>query len=300
MTAGLVMKMPRLAFRLTSGSFVVALAVSPAVGQAIWVDPPVRTASRPLELVSADDADVPAAPPAEAVAPETDTPSPTDYEPAISPTPAPIPPAPAAAASGDVPIAGMIVPPPLPSPAVGASVTPYAGRATVSYPCRQCHPPKKRCRCCLEDELDQRCIFGIAPHGAAVRATFGAQIAKADASQMMLYEYDFVPTSVELNLRGQYQLAKIAGWAVRSPFPIVIQSTPGAPALAEGRRTRIIEQLQAGGWVGAEERVIIGLPMSPGLHGLDAVPIAERLPFASVGGTPASGSAPPTPIPAGP
>ena len=39
MTAGLVMKMPRLAFRLTSGSFVVALAVSPAVGQAIWVDP---------------------------------------------------------------------------------------------------------------------------------------------------------------------------------------------------------------------------------------------------------------------
>lgn len=297
MIVGIVIVLLRSVFRLASSGFVVALAISPAVGQPIWSNPPSRTASDSIVRVSSEGDEVPPAPPAETSLPVEPAPAPTDYEPT---TQAPVPPAPTIAEPVDGPPPALVVPPPLPSPAYATPVPPHMGRATVSYNCPPCPPSKRRCRCCLEGELDQRCIFGIAPHGAALRATFGAQIARADASQMMLYEYDFVPASVELNLRGQYQLAKIAAWAARSPFPIVIQSTPGAPTIAEGRRARVIEQLHAGGWVGSDERVIIGLPMSPGLHGLDALPIAERLPYATVGGRAASGSAPPTPIPAGP
>ena len=136
----------------------------------------------------------------------------------------------------------------------------------------------------------------------ATRTTFGAQVARADASQMMLYNYDFVPGSGALTLRGQYQLAKIADWAARSPFPIIVQSTPANPSIAETRRQHVLEHLRAGGWVGPEERVVIGLPLSPGLHGLDALPIAERLPYIAIGGGP-SPAGPPAmaaPIPPGP
>src|SRR5690606_15416621 len=108
----------------------------------------------------------------------------------------------------------------------------------------------------------------------------------------------------ELNLRGQYQLAKLADRATRCPFPIVVQSTPAVPMLAEARHARVIAHLQASGWTEANERVVIGLPMSPGLHGLDALPIAERLPFASVGGggmaAGAGGATPVTIPPVGP
>ncbi|MGC1273854.1 MAG: hypothetical protein WBC44_09120 [Planctomycetaceae bacterium] len=291
MTVGLMLKRPRPALRSVSAGLVVALTVGPAVAQPIWSNPPTRTTSPSIALIAAEVVEVPPAPPAETV--DAEISSPTNYESAATPVPD-------AAISVESGVAAPIVPPPLPSPTYCPPPTPYAGHATVSCQCRSYPHSKRRCRCCLEDELDQRCIYGIEPHGAALRATFAAQVARADASQMMLYEYDFVPASVELNLRGQYQLAKIATWAARSPFPIVVQSTPGAPTLAAGRRMRVIEQLRTGGWVGPDDRVIVGLPMSPGLHGLDALPIAERLPYATVGGGPASGSAPPNPIPAGP
>jgi hypothetical protein len=96
------------------------------------------------------------------------------------------------------------------------------------------------------------------------------EVANGTAVRMTLYHYDFVDGSNELNLHGRDQLAKIAALLPHNFFPIVIERTPEAPTLAEGRRLAILNELAHGPFSIPPERVVIGPSLGDDLRGVEA------------------------------
>jgi len=112
--------------------------------------------------------------------------------------------------------------------------------------------------------------FEAPPLGATIHGHFQTMVANGEAASMVLYRCDFKEGSNELNLRGRDQLTKMAGLVGVNNFPIVIERTPEAPALAEARRTAILNVLAMNSIVLPPERVRIGVPIAHGLAGSDA------------------------------
>jgi hypothetical protein len=145
--------------------------------------------------------------------------------------------------------------------------------------------------------LHQECWWGYpeefeeAPFGSAVEAHIRVQLDNAEAARMTLYQYDFVDGTDLLKPRGKDQLAKIAALASRNFFPIVIENSAEvdevdeqarrfneqARQLDEQRRQTVLRELRQNGCPIADERVVIGAPISRGLNGRDAVRIEQNL-----------------------
>lgn len=115
--------------------------------------------------------------------------------------------------------------------------------------------------------------FEAPPLGQTIHAHFRTMVANGEAAAMVLYRYDFCDGSDVLNLRGRDQLTKIAAMLRGNGFPIIIERTPEAPALAEARRAAILNVLAHNAIALPPERVVIGPPIANGLSGEEA----ERL-----------------------
>jgi hypothetical protein len=94
---------------------------------------------------------------------------------------------------------------------------------------------------------------------------------------MVLYHYDFVDGTPVLNTHGLDRLAKIAALAAHNGFPLIVERTPSHPAIAEGRRLAVLNQLERVGITFPPERVVIGAPIANGLQGAEAEIIYQNL-----------------------
>ena len=112
------------------------------------------------------------------------------------------------------------------------------------------------------------------PLGAAVSDHALAMTANAAAARLTLYGYDFVQGSAELSPRGQDQLAKLVPQMIASPYPLLIERTPGNPDLAAARREAVAIRLAQGPCPIPQERVLVGVPIATGLSGVNAQVIA--------------------------
>jgi len=110
--------------------------------------------------------------------------------------------------------------------------------------------------------------------GAALYDNARVMVANGAAARMVLYQYDFLPGSAELSPRGLDQLAKLSAQMAAAPFPLLVERTPGDPALAESRRSAVLARLAQGPRPVASDRVLVGVPAAHGMSGPDAQVVA--------------------------
>lgn len=112
--------------------------------------------------------------------------------------------------------------------------------------------------------------FEPTPLGASVYAFGRAQVANAEAAQMVLYQADFFEGTGQLSLRGRDQLAKIAVLLSKNFSPLVIERSPHAPELDQLRQAVVLNELSQGGFAIPPERVVVGQPLAFGIGGTQA------------------------------
>lgn len=103
------------------------------------------------------------------------------------------------------------------------------------------------------------------------------QRAEANYVGMVLYHYDFVDGSDQLNRKGRERLAEIAPLLATTVLPLTIEDVPQDPALATLRRERVLLDLQQRPFGVAPERVIVRSATWPQLRGEEAELIQRRL-----------------------
>jgi hypothetical protein len=114
--------------------------------------------------------------------------------------------------------------------------------------------------------------FGVSYH-----AMMQTQIAKGEAAQMVLYQYDFIAGEPVLNYRGRTRLLKMSKLLFQNDFPIIIEAACNNPALDQARRSIVIAEMQWFPYPLAAERIIIGSSPTRGLDGIDAEIIHQNL-----------------------
>jgi hypothetical protein len=112
--------------------------------------------------------------------------------------------------------------------------------------------------------------FPAVPLGKFMYQHGQTEVANGTAVFMTLYHFDFEDCSDKLNLHGRDQLAKIASLLPQNFFPIVIERTPEAPALAEARRAAVLHELAHGPFPVPPQRVVIGPSLGDDLRGVEA------------------------------
>ncbi len=88
--------------------------------------------------------------------------------------------------------------------------------------------------------------FCARPLGASVYDQYRTMVANGAAARLTLFDCDFVPGTGQLTPRGRIQLAKLSEQLAASPFPLIIESTPTAPSLANVRRFNVLAELAGG------------------------------------------------------
>lgn len=126
-------------------------------------------------------------------------------------------------------------------------------------------------RCAQERWLGYPEEFCEQPLGTALYGQMNTQIANGVAAKLVLYQFDFVQGSDQLNLKGKERLARHLTSMSANFYPLLIEPTPDSPGLDESRRLnvqRTIGQLQT---PVVADRVVVGAPIPaglPGRHGL--------------------------------
>jgi hypothetical protein len=115
------------------------------------------------------------------------------------------------------------------------------------------------------------------PLGASLYANCNVQVANGIAARLMLYHYDFIDGSDQLNQKGRDRLLQLAGLLCASPAPLVIERTLSAPGLDEARRLTVLNALGHISVAVPVERVVIGPCMARGLDGIEAELIFQNL-----------------------
>jgi len=82
---------------------------------------------------------------------------------------------------------------------------------------------------------------------------------------MVLYHYDFVGDTADLNAKGQQKLARIAEWLPKTFDSVIIEDIPNHPELARTRQQVVLTRLQSSAFPISDERVVVGTPISNGL-----------------------------------
>jgi hypothetical protein len=136
----------------------------------------------------------------------------------------------------------------------------------------------ERCRAHLQDcFLGYPGEFSAPPLGQFLYQHGTTEVANGTAARMTLYHYDFVEGRNALNQRGKDQLAKIAALLPHNFFPVVVERTPEAPALAEARRLLVLNELGRSSFPIPPERVMVAVPMANGISGVEAEKIYRNL-----------------------
>lgn len=156
-----------------------------------------------------------------------------------------------------VPPAPSSEPIPEPSPYTGLQVAPVIVQEYVAPPLTGFAAFKERCRARCWGYPEEFCA---PPLGATALGHELTQIANGYAARMVLYQFDFLPGSGQLSVRGKSQLARIARWLPANGFPLYVESTPGNAELDELRRLTVWQELANGACVIEQERIVIGRP----------------------------------------
>ncbi len=106
--------------------------------------------------------------------------------------------------------------------------------------------------------------------GENLNIFWAIQIANGEAARMVLYHFDFVPGQPELTARGTRQLSKFADMLQQTPHTLILQPSPEQPRLDELRRDHVLNALAMMDVHVPAERVIIRIPQTRGLDGIDA------------------------------
>jgi hypothetical protein len=114
------------------------------------------------------------------------------------------------------------------------------------------------------------------PLGQTVYAPFQLQVAKGIMARMIFYDYDFIAGTDQLNCRGMERLRWIIRMYPHYPSPVVVTPTPWNPPLAQGRRLRVMHELQPALGL-APEMVLIGPPFAGELRGTEIEILYLRL-----------------------
>lgn len=115
------------------------------------------------------------------------------------------------------------------------------------------------------------------PLGESLYATGRTMVANGAAARLTLYQFDFVPGTDQLSVRGQQQLMRMVPLLNEHPFPLVIERTQCTPSLDDQRRLVVLNELGRVGTPIPAERVVIGIPTSAGLSGVEAQVEFRRL-----------------------
>lgn len=167
------------------------------------------------------------------------------------------------------------------------------------YQCSPCYRPfsgltaRIKCgfeRCChplrshrwTETEYD----CPAAPLGAALADHRNLVRGEAYYSGMVLYRYDFVDGSDQLNRKGRERLAEIGPLLATTTYPLTIEDLPEEPTLATLRRERVVLELQQRAYGVSPERVIVRSATWPQLRGEEAELIRRRLLKQTTNGAP--------------
>ena len=108
------------------------------------------------------------------------------------------------------------------------------------------------------------------PLGASVYEHGKIMAANGMAARLVLFHYDFVEGTSELNPRGLDQLARFSAQLSASPFPLIVERTPDNPGLAESRRYAVLARMAIGPCPLPSDRVLVGVPAPVGMSGIDA------------------------------
>lgn len=114
------------------------------------------------------------------------------------------------------------------------------------------------------------------PLGIFMEAHRDIQIQNAVPGKMVLYKYDFVPDTADLNARGKRQLAKIAALIPQNQYPVIIEQSDNAPALNAARHMAVMQELALTQIPIVPERVVVGVSPTVGLQGNDAAIIRQN------------------------
>lgn len=118
---------------------------------------------------------------------------------------------------------------------------------------------------------------GAPPLGASLDHYFGRQIYNGNRARQVLYHYDFGSWNGDpsrLNIYGLRKLRRMVPLMEATGAPIIVQSVPERPALAEARRSHVLEVLQSRLGVPVDEnQIVVGVPPVPGLEGFEAMEI---------------------------
>jgi hypothetical protein len=112
--------------------------------------------------------------------------------------------------------------------------------------------------------------FPARPLGASVYENNRTQVANAAVAQLILYDYDFVEGSKQLNLHGRDRLAEIMEHLPETFHPLIIERTPRHPGLDEVRRLEVLSQIAQSAFPIPAERIRVGAPIARGLDPVDA------------------------------
>jgi hypothetical protein len=172
------------------------------------------------------------------------------------------------ASAQDIYVAGSLPPPPRIELAGPSQQTGCAPRASAWGRCRQ------RIHDCIAGYYAD---FSYTQLGQYLYEHGRTMVANGDASRMVLYDYDFVEGGAALSPRGKDQLAKIQAMLPQNFFPLVIERTPAAPALAQSRRQQVLKELAKSTFPIPPERVVVGQSTADGLRGVEAELIHKNM-----------------------
>ncbi len=124
--------------------------------------------------------------------------------------------------------------------------------------------------------------FEERPFGTLVDAHITKQVVNAAAARMVLYRYDFhegiLGDATTLNPHGRRRLRTVARLAqCCEQCPVIIEPSDGHPEIDAARRQHVIEALAAMDCPVAGDRIVIRVPRSAGLRGVEALAIGEAL-----------------------
>jgi len=112
----------------------------------------------------------------------------------------------------------------------------------------------------------------LAPLGNVIRAHFHTMQTNGEASDVIMYRYEFVDNSAELTPYGKDHIAEIGARMQFVPFPVVVERSENNsnPELDEYRRQLVAQVLNDMGNQ-ASQRTIVSQPYGNGINSIEGV-----------------------------
>jgi hypothetical protein len=131
---------------------------------------------------------------------------------------------------------------------------------------------RKRCR--SHPGFDPSMIqnpFQEQPLGLNVHETMSTQVRNYETTRQILYQYDFIDGSVELNQAGKAKLGRISQSLFTNFAPMVVENTPRQPGLDHARRLHLVQNLAEQGIPIPPERIVVAGSSSRSITGPEAI-----------------------------